>query len=158
MFTMEDAMVIAIILAIAAIGFLCWLLFTLAIYALPLFVGVLAGQWAYASGAGIVGGLALGLVGAVATFVVGQMLLVSVRSPVVRTAVALLFVAPAAVAGFSAAHGLAKIGVPSEVWRDIFGVVGALTVGAAAWARLTSTGVLAADDVRKPVNISVAPN
>lgn len=151
-------MIIAIVLVIASIALLCWLLFTLATYALPLFVGVLAGQWAYALGAGLLGGFVVGLVAAVATFAAGQLLLVSVRSPFVRTAVALLFVAPAAVAGFSAAHGLAKIGVPSEIWRDVFGSVGALAVAAAAWVRLMSTGVLAAGEIRKPVDISVAPN
>lgn len=45
-------MVIGILLSIATIGILCWLLFTLAIYALPLFAGVVAGSWAYEMGAG----------------------------------------------------------------------------------------------------------
>ena len=34
---------LGIILSIAAIGFFCWLLFTLAVFALPLFAGVTAG-------------------------------------------------------------------------------------------------------------------
>lgn len=150
-------MIIAIILMIASIGFLCWLLFTLAVYALPLFVGVLAGQWALSTGAGIAGALVVGFLAAVAAFVIAQVLLVTVRSPLARGAIALLFVAPAAVAGFSAVHGLAKMGVPSEIWRDVFGVIGAVLVGASAWVRLTSTGVLATD-ARKPIHITAAPN
>jgi hypothetical protein len=38
----STTMVIGILLSIAAIGIFCWLLFTLAIYALPLFAGVAA--------------------------------------------------------------------------------------------------------------------
>jgi hypothetical protein len=140
-------MIIAIVLVITSIALLCWLLFTLAIYALPLFVGILAGQWAHATGAGLLGALVVGLVAAAATFVIGQIILVTVRAPMVRAAVALLFVVPAGIAGFSAAHGLAKLGVPSEVWRDVFGAVGAVAVAASAWVRLTSTALLAADGV-----------
>ncbi len=58
-----------IVLLIGVIGFLCWLLFTLAVYALPLFVGVTAGLWAHGSGAGIVGGIAAG-----ATAIIGQLI------------------------------------------------------------------------------------
>ena len=38
---------IGILSSIAAIGALCWLLFTLAVFALPFFAGVSAGTWAY---------------------------------------------------------------------------------------------------------------
>ena len=34
---------LGIILSIAAIGFFCWLLFTLAVFALPFFAGLTAG-------------------------------------------------------------------------------------------------------------------
>jgi hypothetical protein len=49
-------------LSIAAIGVLCWLLFTLAIFALPFFAGVTAGTWAYGTGAGWLGAILVGLV------------------------------------------------------------------------------------------------
>lgn len=38
---------IGILLSLATIGVFCWLLFTLAVFALPLFAGVTAGLWAY---------------------------------------------------------------------------------------------------------------
>ena len=38
--------ILAIVASLAAIGLLCWLLFTLAVFALPAFVGVSAGAWA----------------------------------------------------------------------------------------------------------------
>ncbi len=39
--------ILGIILSIAAIGFFCWLLFTLAVFALPFFAGVSLGLWAH---------------------------------------------------------------------------------------------------------------
>ena len=51
---------LGIILSIAAIGFFCWLLFTLAVFALPLFAGVTAGGWAYQTGAGWLGAILIG--------------------------------------------------------------------------------------------------
>ncbi len=46
---------IGILLSMATIAFLCWLLFTLAVFALPLFAGITAGTWAYGTGAGWLG-------------------------------------------------------------------------------------------------------
>ena len=39
--------ILAILASLAAIGLLCWLLFTLAVFSLPAFVGVTAGAWAH---------------------------------------------------------------------------------------------------------------
>ena len=55
---------LGIILSIAAIGFFCWLLFTLAVFALPFFAGVTAGRWAYQTGAGWLGAILIGVGGA----------------------------------------------------------------------------------------------
>jgi hypothetical protein len=40
---------------IAGIGVFCWLISTLAVYALPFFVAINAGTWALHSGAGLLG-------------------------------------------------------------------------------------------------------
>ena len=45
--------IIGIILAFVGLAYLSWLLFTLAVYALPAFVGITAGLAAYRSGAGV---------------------------------------------------------------------------------------------------------
>jgi hypothetical protein len=37
------------------IGLFCWLILTLAVYALPFFVAINAGIWAFHSGAGLLG-------------------------------------------------------------------------------------------------------
>jgi len=48
-------LVIGILLGIVGIGFLCGLIFNLAVYALPFFAGMTAGLAAYDDGAGVVG-------------------------------------------------------------------------------------------------------
>ena len=52
--------ILGILASLAAIGLLCWLLFTLAVFALPAFVGVTAGAWAHGTGAGIPGAVLVG--------------------------------------------------------------------------------------------------
>jgi hypothetical protein len=49
--------IVGLILSVFAIGFFCWLLFTLAVYALPLFIGITAAFSAYHHGSGIFGAI-----------------------------------------------------------------------------------------------------
>src|SRR3546814_351387 len=91
---------IGILSSIAAIGALCWLLFTLAVFALPFFAGVSAGTWAYQTGAGWLGSIIVGLIAAALTLGLGQFLLAFIRPLWIRLMIALAFVAPAALAGY----------------------------------------------------------
>lgn len=129
---------IGILASIAAIGVLCWLLFTLAVFALPLFAGVAAGIWAYESGAGWLGGFIVGAIAAALTYGAGQLLLVFARPPWLRIAVALAFVTPAALAGYHATHGIVKHTMPSETWQIVFSVIGAVAVGVTALLKMTT--------------------
>ncbi|WP_454629229.1 hypothetical protein [Bradyrhizobium cenepequi] len=129
---------IGILASIAAIGVLCWLLFTLAVFALPAFAGVTAGVWAYQTGAGWIGGFVIGLVAAALTFGIGQFLLAFVRPLWLRLAIALAFVAPAVFAGYHATHGIVKHTMPSDTWQIVFSVVGAIAVGVTAFVRVTA--------------------
>ena len=129
--------ILGILLSIAAIGFFCWLLFTLAVFALPFFAGVSLGLWAYHTGAGWLGAIIVGLVGAALTLGIGQFLLIVVQPLWARMLIALVFVAPAALAGYHATHGIVKHTMPSETWQLAFSVIGAVAVGIAAFARLT---------------------
>lgn len=52
--------ILGVLLCIAAIGILCWLLVPLAIFALPLLVGVSAGACAFSTGAGWLGAILIG--------------------------------------------------------------------------------------------------
>lgn len=129
-----------IVLLVGVIGFLCWLLFTLAIYALPLFVGVTAGMWAHGNDAGVAGGLIVGVIAAGATAILGQIIFAFARPLWIRLIVALLFATPAAVAGYAATHGIAQHLIPSESWQLAFSIIGAVAVGITALFRMAGVG------------------
>jgi hypothetical protein len=128
---------LGIILSAFGIGFFCWLLFTLAVYALPFFAAMAAGLAAFQSGAGVIGAIFIGMVAGIATLVVGQLAFAVVQLPIIRTMVALVFAAPAAVAGYQATLSLSRIAVPSHRLGEAFAVIGAMLVGTTAWARMT---------------------
>jgi hypothetical protein len=131
-------LIIGIVLSVFAIGFLCWLLFTLAVYALPFFAGMTAGFAAFHGGSGVIGALVVGILAGGATLLIGQIAFAAVRTPRARAAIALLYAAPASIAGYHATLGIAQIGVPAEGWREALAVVGAVLVGGTAFARMSS--------------------
>ena len=135
---------IGLILSIFGIGFLCWLLFTLAVYAVSFFAGVMAGLTAFHNDA-VIGAIVVGLVAGGLTLGAGQIAFSVIKAPLIRAAIALLFAAPAAIAGYHATLGLAHIGVPSGAWGHVFAVVGSILVGGTAWARITLAEPLAID-------------
>ena len=124
------------LLVLAAIGSFCWLLFTLAAFALPFFLCLTVGLWAFHTGAGALGGIIVGAVAGCATFGVGQLLLAFAPWNWLRLLIISLFVAPAAVAGYNATHGIAQMTMPSPTWQMIFSVIGAVAVSATTAIRL----------------------
>ena len=110
--------IIGIVLAFIGLAYLCWLLFALAIYALPFFAGVTAGLATYHSGSGPIAAIIVGAIASSITLIVGQIAFMTLRSPLIRAVIALLFVVPAAVAGYHAALGLAHIGISADGWRE----------------------------------------
>jgi hypothetical protein len=128
---------IGIILSFVGFAYLCYLLFALAVYALPLFTGVIARLAAYDSGSGPIAAIIIGAIVGSLTLVVGQIAFTRLRSPLIRAALALLFAVPATVAGYHAARGLAGIAIPTEGWREAIAVAGAAIVAATAWKRMT---------------------
>lgn len=149
--------VISLILGAFGILCFCWLLFTLAIYALPFFVGLTAGLAAFHGGAGVLGALAVGAAAGIATLIAGQLAFAATRSIIIRATVALLFAVPAAIAGYHATLGLADIGVPSLGWRVAFSIIGATIVGCMAWARMTLFAYSLRTD-RRPSASSAKPS
>ena len=118
-----------------------------------------AGFAAYRSGAGEIGAILVGLTAGAFTLAAGQIAIATLRSPFLRAAVALIFAAPAAVAGYHAALGLAQIGVPAEGWRQVFALLGAIAVGGTAWVRMAlsaSTDIGQGDAARSKSSISLA--
>ena len=128
--------ILAILASLAAIAALCWLLFTLAVFALPAFVGVTVGAWAHGTGAGIVGAILVGLVAAALTLAIGNLMIAFVRPIWLKLLVAIAFVAPAALAGFHATHGIVKHLMPSDGWQMAFSIIGAIAVGITAFVRV----------------------
>lgn len=130
-------LVVGLILNLFGIGLFCWLIFTLAIYALPFFVGLSAGIAAFHSDAGVIGALIVGIVAGALTLSIGQIAFAVVRPLVLRAIIAAAFAVPAAIAGYHAVFGLSQIAVPSFVWCQVFASIGAVFIGGTAWARMT---------------------
>ena len=130
-------LVIGLFLGIFGIGLFCWLIFTLAVYALPFFVGLTAGMAAFHSGAGILGALLVGIVVGALTLGLGQVTFALVKPIPLRAAIAAAYAVPAAIAGYHVMLGLSEIGVPSPVWQQCFAWIGAIVVGCSAWAHMT---------------------
>jgi hypothetical protein len=129
-------LIIGLVLSVFGIGFFCWVLFILAVYALPFVAGLTAGLAVYHSGAGIAGAIIVAIIAGGVTLTIGQIAFATIRSPLIRGAIGLLYAVPAAIAGYNGTLGFAQMGIPSEAWRVAFAVVGAVAVGGTAWARM----------------------
>lgn len=129
-------MIVLMIMAVALIAGLCVLAYTLAVYALPFMLGVEVARWAYASGSGLIGAGLVGLIAGAAVYGLLVALFMVVRTPILRLAVALVFAAPAAIAGFALVHGITRDAVPSDIWRVIFCLIGGGVTGLSALMRL----------------------
>jgi hypothetical protein len=128
--------IIGILLNIAGLGMLCWAMFRLAVHALPFFVGMMAGLAALQTGAGPFGAFVVGIIFGALALVAGQLAFSVARSATFRLLVGLLFALPAAVAGYQLSLGFAHFGLVSEGWRQVFALIGAITVGGTAWTRM----------------------
>lgn len=129
-------MAIGIVLGVFGLGFFCWLLFTLAVYALPFLAGLSAGLAAFHNGFGFIAALVVGFLVGVTTLLLGQIVLATVRTPLIRVSIGLIYAVPAAVAGYQLCFALAGIGMPAGEWQHAFAAAGAIVVGTTAFARM----------------------
>ena len=131
-------MTIFLVLGLFAGLYLLWLLFRLAVYALPVATGVSLAFWIrdhdYGYLAAILGGFAAG----VAVLVIGQILFTVIRSPIVRLAIALLFAIPAGIAGYHAVQGVVGLAIDPGVMLSSLSWIGGVTIAVTAWMRLAS--------------------
>jgi len=74
-----------------------------------------------------VGGLVLAL---------GQTIFASVRAPLIRLLIGLVYAVPAAVAGYQLCFALSGISGPVGAWQPVIAAAGALMVGLTAFARM----------------------
>ena len=128
---------LGLLLNFAGIGLFCWLIFTLAVYALPFFVGLNVFMLALHSGAGVLGAPLVGIAAGGMTLAIGQTAFAMTRSLIFRAIIAALFAVPATLAGYQVVFAMSQIGVPSLVWREVFACLGAVFIGGTAWTRLT---------------------
>jgi len=108
-------MVAVMFMGVALVALLCVLVYNLAVYALPFMLGLTAAQFAYQTGSGLIGAGLVGLFSAGVAFGVLAVLFETIRIPILRLIVALVFAAPAAVAGYALVHGITQEAVPSDI-------------------------------------------
>lgn len=113
------------LMALALAAGPCVLAYPFAVYALPFMIGVETVRWAYSSGSGLIGAGVVGLVAGAAAYSLLIVLFIMVRTPILHLAVALVFAAPAAIAGYALVHGITREAMPWNlahdllpVWRD----------------------------------------
>lgn len=134
-----------LLFALGAVIALCAVLWRVAIYALPVFVGFLSGWWALAAGAGI-GAAIIGLIAGVATWELAKRGFAS-GNRTTRLGLAMLFALPAAYAGFEIVWQISGDGGSSPIWRSVIGVAAATAAGGTALLRI-SEGSSDSNEVR----------
>ena len=122
-------MLVSTALSLLGLGVICWILFSLAVYALPFFVAVTVGHYLYTSEVDFISAIAAAFFAGAATLILGQIAFATIRSTPVRLALGALYALPAGLAGFHAIKGLSQIGSADETWT---------LVGVTAWARVSA--------------------
>ena len=107
---------LGLLLNFAGFGLFCWLIFTLAVYALPFFVAINAGIWAFHSGAGVLGTPLVAVAAGGMSLAIAQIAFAMTRSLILRAIIAAVFALPATFAGYHVALAMAQIEVPSLGW------------------------------------------
>ena len=130
-------MLVSTLFTLFGLGALCWILFNLAVYALPFAIGLTSGMYLYETGQGvflsIIAGLFIG--GFIAAL--GEFAFDRIRSIPIKLAIGLIYAIPAGIAGFHAAKGLAEFGSAGAATITLLSWLGALVVGGTAWARVS---------------------
>jgi len=99
-------MIPMILLGMTLVGLLCVLAYRLATYALPFMFGLAAARFAYATGSGLIGAGVVGFVAGAVAFGLLRLMFSRLRVPILRGLVALIFVFPAAIAGYQLVNGV----------------------------------------------------
>ena len=128
---------LGLLLKTVGIGLFCWLIFTLAVYALPFFVAINAGILTFHCGAGVFGAPLVAVAAGGMSLALAQISFAMTRSLILRAVIAAVFALPATLAGYHVVLAMTQIGVPSLVWREVFACVGAAFIGGTAWTQLS---------------------
>lgn len=127
-----------ILLAVALSGAMCVLAFALATQALPFMLCLCAFRLVLACGAGVVLAGITAIAVAIASFALFVYLREGLRNPTAQLVVAIVYAAPAAVAGYALMRGLIGLAVVSEPVKTFFCVASGTFVAVAAVLRLSA--------------------
>lgn len=131
-------MFVSAILSVLGLAFMAYMLFALAVYALPFFIAVNVGMYVHDSEAGLIAAFVCAFLAGIVTLVVGQIAFATIRFAPARLAIGAVFAAPAGVAGYHVIRGFSEIGDAGDTWTLVFAWIGAIVIGAIAGARITS--------------------
>lgn len=130
-------MFITLPLALIGVGLMIYLLFAAATFVLPIYAGLSAGFAALHAGASYTSALLLGIIAFLLVIMLGHAATQLLPSRRARTAIALLFAVPAAIAGFQVASALLRLGDVGS-WGVALSLTAALATGMAAANRYQS--------------------
>lgn len=145
-------LILALLGTTVALGALIALIARMATIALPLFVAITIGTLLFKQGYDLGTAPVIAFMAGVLTLIGGQIAFAATRSTVIRITVALLFVVPAGLAGYSVAHGVMGLGTTSETVRTVAGIVGSIGTGWTAFVRLMARVPTATPDNQPPVS------
>jgi hypothetical protein len=129
-------MLASILLTILGLGVLAGLLFTLATYALPVWVGMSAAFWLHDAEQGVLAAILGGLAVGCGVAVLGEVVFAHLRSTTLRLAVGLVYAVPAGLAGFHASKGLSQLTGTGEAATLFLAAVMSVVIGGTAFARM----------------------
>lgn len=144
-------MTIFLVLGLFAGLYMIWLLFHLAVHALPVAAGIGSALWLHGLGYGYLPAILGGLLAGTMVLSAGPLLLAHMRSPILRWAVMLVFAVPAGVAGYCATYSLAGLAISPGASPSILGWIGAFTIGAMAFYRAGGPAMSSADPAPRTV-------
>lgn len=114
--------------------------FNLAIYALPVMTAIIAAQYAWGAGGGV---LMSGFAAAGAALLSIALVIVVLgfaRNPVLRFVALALFAVPAVIAGYALVYGITKNAIDSSLALNLLGGIGGLVIGVSAIVNLNALG------------------
>lgn len=129
-------MIFSVLLSLFGLACLIGLVFRLAVFAFPAFMGLSVGMLLYDQGAAPLPSIMLGLLVGILTLILGQWAFAKVRSVSLRLLIACLFSIPAGFAGYSIIMSLSGLGGAPDSWTQILGIISGVIVAGTAYIRL----------------------
>lgn len=129
-------MTIFLILGIIAALYVVWLIFRAAAYALPVYAGIALGLHLVETGHGYGAAILTGFGAGIAVLLLGQLLVAFLPSVALRLFVVVLFMVPAAVAGYQVGNALGGQLLGQGTVLTLASVLSGLVAALSAWSSL----------------------